>query len=57
MHRDLEHLYSCLILAWAEPTDDGVQFIATQHGRLIVADSIGNLLLALTGAEVYAIAA
>ncbi len=57
MFRDLERLYSCRILAWAEPTDDGVQFIASQRGRLIVADSLGNLLLALSSAAVYALAA
>lgn len=57
MFRTFERQYHCRILAWAEPTDDGVQYVAEQHGAIIVAASEALLVEALTSVVEWRIAA
>lgn len=57
MIESIEREYSCRILQWAEPVDDCLQFTAIQHGRVIVADSMELLIIALSPPAVYRMAA
>lgn len=46
----LETVYHCRVLSWAEPTDNGMEFRAiTREGQLIVADTVALLILAFIG--------
>lgn len=45
-HASFEAAFSCRVLQWAEPTDDGegVQFtVVDRTGRLVIADTFGLL--------------
>lgn len=46
---DITIVFACRIIAWAEPTDCGVEFRAiTVNGQLIVADTMALLVLGLS---------
>lgn len=46
MQRDFESLFHCQILAWDDPEE--TPYVAVKNGQMILADSLGLLVQALT---------